>query len=146
MKDKTKIYKTAFLSSRTISSASVLKCYDWATEMSEQGRCVVSGFHSKLEKDVLHFLLKGRQKVILVMGRAPYKILPQALVEPLKEGRLEIIYNSELPRQTKESAYERNKKIIEMADEVVFASLSPESSLYSLYEEAVRDGKKIIKL
>ena len=51
--------KTAFLASNTVPSETVLRCYDWATEMSRQGRCVVSGFSSKLEKDVLHFLLKG---------------------------------------------------------------------------------------
>ena len=137
------IKKTAFLASRTISSESVLRCYDWATEMCQQERCVVSGFQSKLEKDVLHFLLKGKQPIILVLGRSPYKQLPKEFEQAVKEGRLTIISVSKLPRQTKESAFDRNKKIIEMADEVVFTSLTPESSLYPLYEQAERDGKQI---
>ena len=45
-KDLLKLPKTAFLASNTISSESVLRCYDWATEMRHQGRCVVSGFSS----------------------------------------------------------------------------------------------------
>ena len=65
--------RIAFLASRTISSESVLRCYDWATEQNQLGRCVVSGFHSKLEKDVLHFLLKTKTPTILVLGRAPTK-------------------------------------------------------------------------
>jgi hypothetical protein len=38
-----------------------MKRYDRAPAMREAGLCVVSGFHSPLERDVLHFLLKGRQ-------------------------------------------------------------------------------------
>ena len=47
--------KAAFLASSTISSETVLQVYDWATEMRNRGECVVSGFSSKLEQDVLHF-------------------------------------------------------------------------------------------
>jgi len=53
--------KTAFLCSRQVPASAVLKCYDWATEKRKQGTCVISGFHSQLEKDVLHFLIKGNQ-------------------------------------------------------------------------------------
>ena len=45
--------KTAFLASDTIAPDVVLRCYDWAT--GEHEGCVVSGFSSKLEQDVLHF-------------------------------------------------------------------------------------------
>jgi len=31
-----KLYKTAFLCSRQIPAAAVLKCYDWAIEMREK--------------------------------------------------------------------------------------------------------------
>ncbi len=44
--------------------------YDWATEMRNQKECVVSGFCSKLEQDVLHFLLKGNQPIIRVYSEA----------------------------------------------------------------------------
>ncbi len=49
--------KTAFLASGTIPPDVVLRSYDWAT--GEHEGCVVSGFSSKLEQDVLHFLLKS---------------------------------------------------------------------------------------
>jgi len=38
----------------------VLKCYDWAIEQREAGISVISGFHSLIEKDVFHYLLKGK--------------------------------------------------------------------------------------
>ena len=58
--------KTAFLCSRKVPASIVLKCYDWAIQQREEGNCVISGFHSQLEKDVLHYLLKGNQPIIIV--------------------------------------------------------------------------------
>ena len=53
--------RTAFLCSRNVPAAQVLKCYDWAIAMRDAGTCVLLGAHSQLEKDVLHYLLKGDQ-------------------------------------------------------------------------------------
>ncbi|GAB1360307.1 hypothetical protein MASR1M31_21100 [Porphyromonadaceae bacterium] len=92
--------KIAFLASRTISSESVLRCYDWATEQKKLGRCVVSGFHSQLEKDVFHFLLTTKTPTILVLDRAPYKKLPQEFEVAIADGLLQIISVSNSPRQT----------------------------------------------
>lgn len=83
--DLLKLPKTAFLSSRKISPIAILKCYDWATQERDKGICVISDFHSPLEKDVLNFLLKGKQPVILIMGRALYKQNPDLLQNPLSK-------------------------------------------------------------
>lgn len=47
--------KIALLASSKISSQSIMRCYDWATEISRQEVVVSSGFSSQLERDVLHF-------------------------------------------------------------------------------------------
>ena len=52
-------YKIGFLCSRKVPSNIILKTYDWAIAQRDAGKCVVSGFHSKIEKDVPHYLLKG---------------------------------------------------------------------------------------
>ena len=52
--DLLKLPKTAFLCSRKVPATVVLKCYDWAIEQREEGNCIISGFHSVIEKDVLH--------------------------------------------------------------------------------------------
>lgn len=70
-----KLPKTAFLASSNIATETVLQVYDWATDMRGRGECVVSGFNSRLEQDVLHFLLKGNQPVILVIARRMYKVI-----------------------------------------------------------------------
>ena len=56
--------KVGFLSSRKVPPAAVMKCYDWATEMRDQGVCVMGGFQSPLERDALTFLLQGKQPAI----------------------------------------------------------------------------------
>lgn len=138
--------KTAFLSSRNISPPSVMACYDWATQQRSAGRCIISGFHSQIEKDVLHFLLKGTQPVIMVLGRSLYKKLPEELIKPLEENRLLIVsvVSQTTNRQSVESAMIRNKYIIENADEVVFGSLDPNGMLNQLFTETKKLNKHII--
>jgi len=133
-----KLRKTAFLASSTISSETVLRVYDWATEMRNRGECVVSGFSSKLEQDVLHFLLKGCQPIIIVIARRMYKIIPEELKEALTQNRLLIISTSTAVRQSKTTALARNKYICDMADSILFVGVTEKSSLYALKKEYQR--------
>jgi len=125
-----KLRKTAFLASSTISSETVLQVYDWATEMRNRGECVVSGFSSKLEQDVLHFLLKGSQPIIIVLARRIYKVIPDELKEPLAQNRLLIISVCNAVRQSKATAMIRNRYVCEMADRILFVGVTEQSSLY----------------
>ena len=122
--------KTAFLASSTIPPDMVLKCYDWATAKHEG--CVVSGFSSKLEQDVLHFLIKAKCPIILVLARCMYKVIPAELKEAMEEGRLLIISVSNATRQSKVTAHARNKYICEIADKILFVGVNEKSSLYSI--------------
>ena len=124
--------KTAFLASSTIPPDMVLKCYDWASQMAKEGKCVVSGFSSHLEKEVLHFLAKGKQPIILVLARQMYKQIPQELQPLLDSGRLLIISTSTSPRQSKVTALSRNRYICEIADQILFVGVTEKSSLYEL--------------
>ena len=132
-KELLKMHKSAFLASNTIPVEMVLKCYDWAS--SKHDGCVISGFSSKLEKDVLHFLLKSKCLVILVLARRMFKVVPDELKEPLEQGRLLIISTSKAVRQSKQTALERNRYICEIADKIFFVGVTPKSSLYPLKED-----------
>ena len=127
--------KTAFLASSTIPPDMVLKCYDWAVKMAKEGRCVISGFSSHLEREVLHFLAKGNQPIILVLARQMYKQIPQELQPLLDENRLLIISVSNAIRQSKTTAHVRNKYICEIANQILFVGVGEKSSLYSLKEK-----------
>ena len=120
--------KTAFLASSTIPVDMVLKCYDWASSRDE-GDCIIGGFSSKLEQDVLHFLLKGKCKIILVMARAMYKSIPVELQSLL------IISTSNATRQSKATALARNRFICEQADAIFFVGVTEHSSLYPLQQK-----------
>lgn len=125
--------KTAFLASSTIPLDMVLRCYDWATAKHEG--CVVSGFSSKLERDVLHFLIKAKCSTILVLARRMYSTLPDELKEPVEQGRMLIISMTDATRQSRATALSRNRYICELADELLFVGVSEESSLFPLKEK-----------
>jgi hypothetical protein len=136
--------KTAFLASSTIPPDMVLECYDWAAELHDG--CVVSGFSSKLEKDVLHFLLKTKCPIILVLARKMYKKLPEELKEPFEQGRLLIISTTYSPRQSKQTAFERNKYICELVDSIFFVGVTPQSSLQPLYDKYIEKTIRIVSV
>lgn len=140
-----KLQKTAFLASSTISTETVLKVYDWATDMRSRGECVISGFSSKLEQDVLHFLLKGSQPIILVLARRMYKVIPKELEEALAQNRLLIVSITHATRQSKDTAMVRNKWLCETADRILFVGVTEQSSLYAL-KTAYSNGRKLIIL
>ena len=132
-KELLKLKKTAFLASSTIAPEMVLRCYDWAAGKHEG--CVVSGFSSKLERDVLHFLLKANCPIILVLARQMYKVIPEELKEALEQDRLLIISTSTAVRQSKITALARNKFICELADKALIVTANDKSSLTSLSNE-----------
>jgi len=134
-KELLNVLKTGFLASSTIPPDMVLKCYDWATQMAKEGKCVVSGFSSHLEKEVLHFLAKGKQPIILVLARQMYKQMPIELQPLLDANRLLIISVTKAVRQSKVTAHARNKYICEIADRILFVGVTEKSSLYSLKEK-----------
>lgn len=104
--DLLKLPKTAFLCSRQVPAMVVLTCYDWAIEQREQGNCVIGGFHSQIEKDVLHYLLKGKQPIILALARGLKTKIEPELKTPLDNGRLLIIspFSKEIVRVTEDTA------------------------------------------
>ena len=115
-KDLLKMKKWGFLASRQVPSTEVLHCYDWATSRSQAGDCVVSGFSSKMEKDVLHFLLKGDSPVIVVLARRMYSKLPEIWQKALQDNRMLIISTSNTMRQSRQTALARNQYVAELCD------------------------------
>ena len=129
-----KLPKTAFLCSRQVPASVVLKCYDWAIEQREKGVCVISGFHSQIEKDVLHYLLKGKQPIILVLARGLKEKLEPEFEKHLEQGRLLIIspFDKRTKRVTEMTAETRNKLMIDLADQIIIGYASAGGQLEKL--------------
>lgn len=130
------LHKVGFLAPSHISSMSIVPTLKWATDMSHrEDVAVVSGFSSHMEENVLRVLLRGKCGVILLLSRRQYKLLPDVWQQLLADNRLLILSVCNLPRQSRQSAYERNCKVCELADCLVMPCVPPrESSLYAIYE------------
>lgn len=59
---------TAFLAPSHVSPLAVLPALEWATEMAKMGQAVVSGFPSRLEKEVFTALSRGTVFAIFFMA------------------------------------------------------------------------------
>ena len=126
---------SAFLCSKEAPGATILKAFDQAAAWRDTGRCVISGFHSPLERECLDILLRGKQPIIKAAARAIRTAkLPAAQRRALDDGRLTIVspFSAGETRTTKDSAFSRNLFIAAMADDVVFAYVSPGGSLSRL--------------
>ncbi len=137
---------TAFLASRTVQTERVLACYDWATSLSAETDCVVSGFQSPIERDVLHFLLKKRIPIIVVLARTIYKHIPKELSEAYENGHVLFISISNATRTNQNAAKARNQYVAGLASSIVFGMLSKDSSLYNIYLQQSDNPDKEIKL
>ncbi len=132
--DLLKLPKTAFLCSRKVSALAVLKCYDWAIAQRESGVCVISGFHSQIEKDVLHYLLKGTQPIILALARGLKEKIEPEFEKPLEEGRLLIIspFEKTVKRVTEQTAQTRNQLMTDLAEQITVGYASEGGQLEKL--------------
>ena len=113
--------KYGFLASRKISSLTVLPTLDWAIEIGKhKDIAVISGFHSKMEREVLKILLQGQCGIIIVLARGMYRKLPKQYEEAMTQNRLLIISNEKesVTRVSELSAHKRNDYVREIADEM----------------------------
>jgi len=135
-----KLQKTVFLCSRDISASIVLKCYDWAIAQREQGNCIISGFHSKIEKDVLHYLLKGDQPIIIAMARGLKQQIEPEFKNEIEKGRLLIIspFTKEVRRITEKTAMIRNQLMINLAENITVGFISKGGNLEKLIKQTTK--------
>jgi len=146
-KELLKLHKTAFLCSRKIPASAVLKCYDWAIEQREKGNCVISGFHSKIEKDVFHYLLAGTQPVIIALARAIKGKIEPNLKIALDNGRLLIVtpFEDNVKRISSKTAEKRNRFMIQLADEITIGFAGKGGMLEKLISEFKEKNFKLIQ-
>lgn len=135
--------KTAFLCSRQCPANIILKTYDWAIEQREQGKCVISGFHSRIEKDVLRFLIKGEQPIIIALARGMKKRWEPEIRKAVSQKRLLVItpFAQSVTWITRKTAFERNRFMARLAHEIFIPHASPGGNLEKLVREI--SGEKI---
>jgi predicted Rossmann fold nucleotide-binding protein DprA/Smf involved in DNA uptake len=139
----------AFFCSKETPGATILKAFDQVAAWRDAGQCVVSGFHSPLERQCLDILLRGNQPIVIALARGIGTLrLPASHRKAFDDGRLTIIspFASAQNRVTANLARQRNRFIAALADEVVFAYISPGGSLSLLAEGIAAWGGKCRQL
>jgi hypothetical protein len=122
------LQKTALCSSVHCPGVAINAAYDQAARWRDAGRCVISGFHSPMEKECLRILLCGPQPLIICPARSLENMrLPREWKESLQRGRLLALaaFGPAEKRVTTELAARRNEWVVALADEVWMAHITP---------------------
>jgi predicted Rossmann fold nucleotide-binding protein DprA/Smf involved in DNA uptake len=127
-------HKIALFCSARCPGDAILRAYDQAAKWRNEGRCVISGFHSPVEKECLRILLRGQQPIIICPARALPKRLPAEWKKPLTDGRLLLLscFKPNVRRATTALAARRNELVAALADEVWFAHITPGGQMQRL--------------
>jgi predicted Rossmann fold nucleotide-binding protein DprA/Smf involved in DNA uptake len=139
--------KTGFFCSSQCPGAVILKTFDAITQMRDQGRTLIGGFHSPMEWECLGILLRGRQPVIWVPARSIVGMHLKPELQPaFAAGRLLILspFEPKHNRITAALADARNRLIGAVADRVFVAHAAPASRTLALAMELRDEGKPML--
>ncbi len=86
----------------------------WAKMQAGMSACVVSGFQSRLEREVFDIILQHGGKAIWILASRIFRKCPAKYMKAVKEGRLLILsYFDEMQaRITRGCAEQRNRKVV----------------------------------
>ncbi len=121
------LHKTGLFCSARCPGRVILPAYDQAALWRDDGRCIISGFHSPVEQECMRILLRGTQPIILCPARAMLQRIPAVWRPPLAEGRLLILsrFSAKETRITAALATRRNEFVAALSEEAWFAHITP---------------------
>lgn len=124
----------------------ILKTYDLARSLRDNGITVIGGFHSPMEKECLTLLLRGEQPVIVCLARGlANPRLPAAWKKAIADGRLLVVspFAGECRRVTAATAERRNRCVMSIASRIIVTYAHPGGRLEQLCREAQHAGKVV---
>jgi predicted Rossmann fold nucleotide-binding protein DprA/Smf involved in DNA uptake len=138
--------KTALFCSARCPGRVILPTYDQAAKWRDTGRCVISGFHSPVERECLHILLRGDAPVILCPARGMLLRLPAQWAITVASGRMLILsaFAATANRVTAELAARRNDFVAALADEIFIAHITIGGQLEQFAKRLRAQGIPII--
>lgn len=146
--DLINIPKTALFCSNRYPGDAVLKAIDQAQKWRNQGRVIIRGFHSPIEKECLQILLRGGQPIIICPARSLEGMrIPMEWREGVGAGRILFLspFEPSQRRLTAALSEQRNKLVAALADEVCFAHATPGGKTARLAEQISGWGIPIIQ-
>ncbi len=131
--------KTALFASTKSPGSVILPTYDQAARWREEGRCIISGFHSPIETECLNILLRGTSPIIICPARNLPSRIPADWRMPLSDGRMLVLSacTASQSRITAELAIIRNEYVASLAQDVWFAHTSDGGKLQKSMKSGV---------
>lgn len=118
--------KTSLFCSTRCPGEAILRAHDRAAKWRDDGRCIISGFHSPVEQECLRILLRGTQPIIICPARSLPRRAPQEWQAALASGRLLVLspFPDTATRITASLSNRRNELVGALADSAWFAYVS----------------------
>jgi len=141
--DLLSVPKSALFCSKTCPGHAILKAMDQAQKWRDEGRCIISGFHSPIEKECLNILLRGVQPIIICPARGLEGMrIPKAWQQGVAAGRILLLSPFD-PSQRRIAAAlsdQRNRLVAALADAIHFAHIIPGGKTARLAEQVSKWG------
>jgi len=140
--------KTALFCSARCPGSAILRAYDQAAQWRDAGRCIISGFHSPVEKECLRILLRGTSPVILCPARALPKRIPPDWQTALDAGRLLLLsaFPETETRITTDLARRRNEFVAALADEGIIIHATLGGHIAQLSEQFQQWSVRVVRV
>jgi predicted Rossmann fold nucleotide-binding protein DprA/Smf involved in DNA uptake len=124
----------------------ILRTYDLARSLRDNGVTVIGGFHSPIEKDCLDLLIKGSQPIVLCPARSIENMLVRKMFrQPLDEGRLLFLspFEKKIKRQTTQISQVRNQFVCTMAKAVFVSHAEAKGKIEEISKEILSSNKPL---
>ena len=141
--------KTALFCSVKCPGAEIIKTLDYAMKMRDEGKILISGFHSPVEMECLNIFLRGEAPVIVCPARGLEEMrIRRDWKKALKAERMLIIspFAAEERRLKRDLAWKRNLFAAALADDIYIVYAGKGSGTERLGRTIQTWGKKIILL
>jgi len=140
--------KIALFCSNKCPGDAILAAMDQARKWRDEGRCIISGFHSPIEKECLQILLRGNQPIIICPARSLQRMrIPVEWRQGIETGRILLLstFESSHRRITTALSQQRNKLVAALAEEVYFAHVTLRGKTSRLAEQISEWGISTIR-
>ena len=137
----------ALLCSVSCPGSVIIKTFDAIRDVRDAGVVVVGGFHSPMERDCLHFLLRGSQNVVLSPAHGIEGLsVDSGEQAALNEGRLIAVsvFEADVLRATPEAAVRRNQFVAATADILLVPHAVPGGKVEREAQQAIARGQTVL--
>ena len=127
----------------------IIKAFDATTALRDSSVPVISGFHSRVERECLRILLRGMQPVVVSPARSLERMrLPAEWRGPICEGRLLLIspFTANQSRITAALAAQRNEFVVALARAALVVYADPGGKIETLARRILQEGKSLFAL